>query len=164
MIITETIDYDFGSTPHHGIDRFVPTRVPYDDAKKGYDRLYPMDVLYVSSDAPHQYKTSTDNGYTRIRIGDPDRTVTGAHTYVIRYRIRGGLNHFPDHDELNYNVTGDQWTVPIDQASATVTLPSGSVSQTTCFAGPPGSQLPCAAHSASAARRASASRCRPARA
>src|SRR4051794_39205712 len=97
VVITETIDYDFGGASHHGIDRFVPTRVPYDEAKKGYDRLFPMDVLSVSSDAPHQYETSTDKGYTRIRIGDPASFVTGTHTYVIKYRIRGGLNHFKDH-------------------------------------------------------------------
>ena len=75
--------------------------------------------------------------------------MTGQHTYEIEYRIRGGLNHFPDHDELNYNVTGDQWDVPIDQVNATVTLPSGSVDRTTCFAGPRGSQLLCAEHTAS---------------
>ena len=46
VVITETIAYDFGSsTNHHGIERFVPTRVPYDDVKKGYDRVFPLDVL-----------------------------------------------------------------------------------------------------------------------
>ena len=78
--------------------------------------------------------------------------MTGQHTYEIEYRIRGGLNHFEDHDELNYNVTGDQWDVPIDQVRATVTLPSGTVDRTTCFAGPRGSQL--------AVRRALGSRAR----
>jgi uncharacterized protein (TIGR04222 family) len=150
VVVTEIIAYDFGSsTSHHGIERFVPTRVPYDDVKEGYDRVFPLDVLRVESDAPDQYETSTDGGYTRIRIGDPDQTVTGQHTYEIEYRIRGGLNHFSDHDELNYNVTGDQWEVPIDRVSATVTLPSGTVDRTTCFAGPRGSQLLCAEHSAS---------------
>ena len=144
VIITETIAYDFGSsTNHHGIERFVPTRVPYDDVKKGYDRVFPLDVLRVESDAPDQYETSTDGGYTRIRIGDPDQTVTGQHTYEIEYRIRGGLNHFSDHDELNYNVTGDQWDVPIDRGER-----DGHAAQRhrsiapRCFAGPRGSQLP----------------------
>ena len=89
--------------------------------------MFPLDVLRVESDAPDQYETSSDGGYTRIRIGDADQTVTGQHTYEIEYRIRGGLNHFSDHDELNYNVTGDQWEVPIERVTATVTLPSGTI-------------------------------------
>ena len=39
--------------------------------------------------------------------------------------MRRALAAFDDHDELYWNVTGDEWTVPIGHAEATVTLPPG---------------------------------------
>ena len=58
-----------------------------------------------------------------MQIGDPNQTVTGVHTYVISYRIRGVFNTFPDHDELNFNVTGNGWEVPIAKVEAAVGAP-----------------------------------------
>jgi uncharacterized membrane protein YgcG len=46
-------------------------------------------------------------------------------TVVLRYRARNGLRFFEDHDELYWNVTGDEWDVPIGAASARITLPPG---------------------------------------
>ena len=148
---------------HHGIDRFVPNRVPYDQAKKGYDRRSDGRPQRVVG-RPDQYKTSTGKAHT-----DPHRRSEprghGAHTYVISTGSAAGSTTSADHDELNYNVTGDQWPVPIEQASATVTLPSGSVGQTTCFAGPSGSELLCAARLVVGwTARVSAARCRSAKA
>src|SRR5262249_4923861 len=77
-------------------------------------------------------------------IGDPNRTVTGSHRYVISYVVAGALNGFPDHQELFWNAVGTEWTVPIAQATATVTGPAG-ITRVGCFAGPQGSQLACAA-------------------
>ena len=42
ILVTEVIEYDFGSTQHHGIFRDVPTRQAYDDR---YDRVYPLHSL-----------------------------------------------------------------------------------------------------------------------
>ena len=44
LLITETIDYDFGFTPHHGIYRDVPVRLDYNSR---YERIYPLHVLSV---------------------------------------------------------------------------------------------------------------------
>ena len=46
-------------------------------------------------------------------------------TVVLRYRARNGLRFFDDHDELYGNVTGDEWDVPIEAASARISLPAG---------------------------------------
>jgi uncharacterized membrane protein YgcG len=46
-------------------------------------------------------------------------------TVVLHYRARNGLRFFADHDELYWNVTGDEWDVPIGAASARITLPAG---------------------------------------
>src|SRR2546430_5906582 len=57
MLVTERIDYDFGSTEHHGIFRDVPSRLTYDNR---YDRVYPIDVVSVAASpgTPDQYETS----------------------------------------------------------------------------------------------------------
>jgi uncharacterized membrane protein YgcG len=140
--VTETIDYDFGSNRRHGIFRDVLTRVPYDNDR---DRLYTLHDVSVTSPTPGTptgVSRSEDAGVTSLRIGDPDRLVTGRHTYVLRYTVDGALNAFTDHVELFWNVIGDQWDVPIRAGSAFVETP-GAVQQVTCFAGPKGSRLPC---------------------
>jgi uncharacterized membrane protein YgcG len=78
----------------------------------------------------------------RIKIGDPDATVTGAQTYVVTYRLDGALNAFADHDELYWNVIGDQWAVSLYDIDVTVRVPSGA-EQAACFAGETGSRAPC---------------------
>ena len=45
---------------------------------------------------------------------------------VLRYRAKNGLRFFEDHDELYWNVTGDEWDVPIGAASARIELPAGA--------------------------------------
>ncbi|MGQ0669307.1 MAG: DUF2207 domain-containing protein, partial [Actinomycetota bacterium] len=37
IVVLETIEYDFGVVPKHGIFRDIPVRIPYD---KTYDRIY----------------------------------------------------------------------------------------------------------------------------
>ncbi|MGZ4146461.1 MAG: DUF2207 domain-containing protein [Actinomycetota bacterium] len=139
--VTETIDYVFGSGEHHGIYRDIPDRLGFDDT---YDRLYPIDVVSVDATggASSQYAIEHEGGTFRIRIGDPDRTVTGEHTYTIEYRVRGALNAFADHDELYWNAIGADWDVPIDAARVVVTAPA-AIQRTACFAGLSGSTSGC---------------------
>lgn len=149
LTVTERIEYDFGgSTGRHGIERFIPTRFSYDDVKKNYDRLNPIEIESVEGDAgaSGQFSRRADGNNTVIRVGDANRTVTGSHTYSITYRLRGAMNHFADHDELYFNVTGNGWNAPIDRVSATVEAP-GAISQTACFAGALGSNFPCSTKS-----------------
>ena len=46
-------------------------------------------------------------------------------TVIIRYRVLDALRFFEDHDELYWNVTGNQWEIPIESASARIELPAG---------------------------------------
>jgi uncharacterized membrane protein YgcG len=50
--------------------------------------------------------------------------VNASRTVVLHYRARNGLRFFPDHDELYWNVTGDEWDQRIEAASALIELPS----------------------------------------
>jgi hypothetical protein len=139
--IAETIDYVFGAGEHHGIYRDIPERLGYDETD---DRVYPIDVVSVDATggASSQYAIQHEGTMFRIRIGDPDRTVDGEHTYTIEYRVRGALNAFADHDELYWNAIGADWDVPIDAARVVVTAPA-AIQRTACFAGLSGSTSGC---------------------
>ncbi len=143
IVVHETIDYDFGVVPHHGIYRDIPVRTDQ-SGKSGYDRVYPLTVESVqgSVGTPVQYSVGDDGDNTRIKIGDPSQTITGEHTYDITYRVRGALNAFVDHDELVWNAVGTEWPVSIEQASAVVHAPA-PIQRVGCATGQYGSTLPC---------------------
>ena len=141
LLVTETIDYDFGANDHHGIYRDVPVRLDYNSR---YERIYPLKVLSVgaTNGASAKYKTENAGRYERIRIGDANKTVTGAHRYTIAYRVGSALNGFPDHDELYWNAIGTEWTVPVERAAVQVSTPA-SITGVACFGGETGSRLAC---------------------
>jgi hypothetical protein len=140
--ITEIIEYDFGTAQRRGIVRDVPTRQTYDDR---FDRVYPLHVESVSATGGASARFTVSNepgGITRIRIGDPDETTTGLHTYSILYTVTAAMNGFRDRDELYWNAVGDGWDVPVDRATATVSAPT-RILEATCYAGPLGSYTTC---------------------
>ncbi len=141
LLVTETIDYDFGFLQRHGIFREIPVRFDYDSR---YERIYPLKVISVegSPGTPAKYKQESIGRETRLKIGDPDKTITGAHRYRIVYRVDAALNGFPEHDELYWNAIGTEWTVPIERATVRVTAPA-AIAQVACFGGGQGSRLPC---------------------
>ena len=139
ILVTEQIVYNFGSDQRHGIIRAIPVRLRYNGS---YDRIYTVDVQSVYSDAPAQYSVDDNGSYVSVKIGDPNHTVTGEHTYTLTYLVRGSLNAFADHDELYWNAVGNQWPVPIDQATVQVSAPV-DVTRAACFAGPVGSTARC---------------------
>jgi uncharacterized protein (TIGR04222 family) len=149
LLVRETIDYDFGSVPHHGIFRDIPARIDY-PPKPNHDRVYPIDVLSVktSEGTSGKYSVASEGDNERIKIGDPDRTITGEHSYEINYRVSGAMNGFADHDELVWNAIGVEWTVPIAAANVTVHAPA-EITQVNCSEGSYLSVLPCGTSTAS---------------
>ena len=140
--ITETIVQEFGSTPRHGIIRYIPDRLPYDD---DFDRVYPIELLSVRASppgTPDDVETKEENGNFVIRIGDPDTTITGRHTYEIIYRVQGAMNGFTDHDELFWNAIGDRWEQDIGRMNVRVSGPA-DIARIACFEGPFGSTVSC---------------------
>ncbi|GIW66558.1 MAG: hypothetical protein KatS3mg095_0456 [Candidatus Parcubacteria bacterium] len=49
--------------------------------------------------------------------------IKGEHTYKIFYKILGGLIFFDNYNELYWNVTGNEWNVPIEKSAALIRLP-----------------------------------------
>jgi uncharacterized membrane protein YgcG len=126
--------------------RHIPVRFRYDDKN---DRVYPLTHVHVTASpgTPTDTKVSTEAGSKVIRIGDPDRTITGDRTYVISYDVDGALNRFESHDELFWNAVGTEWDVPVSQVRVRVTA-DAEIGEVTCFAGPEGSRLKCRSASA----------------
>jgi uncharacterized membrane protein YgcG len=142
LAITESIDVDFGSQLKHGIFRYIPVRYHLDDRN---DRVYDLRFRSVAdaSGRAWKYETSDAGPNKVIKIGDPDRTISGRQSYRIAYDVSGVLNAFADHDELFWNVNGGDWPVRTRAVTSRVQLPRGDVTQVACFQGPTGSTQPC---------------------
>ncbi|MDQ1550965.1 MAG: hypothetical protein QOD50_387, partial [Actinomycetota bacterium] len=141
LTVVEEIQVDFGSQSKHGIFRTIPLRYRYDST---HDRFYDLTVVSVTngtSNIPYDESISSDNEV--IKIGDPNRLVSGAQRYVITYTVAGAMNSFSDHDELFWNVDGALWPVSKQEVSATVIFPQGSFQASACYQGQPGSKDPC---------------------
>lgn len=155
---TETIDYDFGTHSRHGIFRDLITR---QRCNEDHDRVYPFDLVSVASStgAPSQVELTRvapettnpldyiafwrdGNPTQRIRIGEPNRTITGQQTYEIVYDLDAVSDRAGDGDQLYWNVIGNGWSVPITGISVSVRPPTPAASAE-CFAGPTGSTTPC---------------------
>ena len=139
--VTERILYDFGDNERHGIFRIVPY------SYQAGDETYTADVTSVlvtdGAGTPLPFNESRGNGELTLKIGDPDVTITGEHTYVLTYIVKGPFLYYEDFDELYWNVTG-YWKKPMDSASVLVDLPVGAeVVRASCYKGRDGSQESC---------------------
>ena len=136
VLVTERITYDFGADQKHGIYRTIPLASPNGPAIAVSD----VNVADPQGD-PYPFTVSDANGEARIQIGDPNATVTGQKTYVIDYVVGNAIRGFTDHEELYWNVTGNDWAVPIASAKAEVALPDPVATDVNvkCFTGPAGS-------------------------
>ena len=134
--VTETIRYFF-DYPRHGIYRNIPF-TKYDQGKR-YDVKFKFDKVTDEKGKKYNAKASKSGEQWVLKIGDPNKTIDGEHTYIISYEAFGELGYFPDHDELYWNVNGNGWDVPIKKATATITLPqrlSSEKSKVACYTGP----------------------------
>ncbi len=96
--IVEVIDYDFGTQQRHGIFRDIDE----------LDPAAPIDVF--SPTAPDQFVVERTFGAERIRIGDPDRTISGRHRYRIEYPLDVDVVAAPG-TRLAWDAVGDRWQV-----------------------------------------------------
>jgi uncharacterized membrane protein len=116
--VREDMEYDFGYELRHGIFREIPYK--YQVGVRNYNLR--MDVRRVTDfkDNPYKYNVRREGRYVIVKIGDPDKEITRVHGYRIEYFVDGAVVFFKDHDELYWNVTGNEWKIPIKKASAKV--------------------------------------------
>jgi len=121
--VTEVIHARF-SGAWNGIYRTIP--VVY-RTSRGFGYRLVLDPLAVTDadGRPLRWEAETDRHYRKFKLWIPDAR-DAARTVVFRYRVRNALRFFEDHDELYWNVTGDEWDVPIARASARISLPPGA--------------------------------------
>jgi len=139
--VKEKIEYDFEYLYKHGIYREIPYIKKNSDGKE-YKLEVKIKSVVDESGKKYEYLISDVNGQMNIKIGDANRTITGLHTYSITYSVRGALSYFSNKDELYWNVTGNEWQIPLQNVSATVRLPSDiaiSDIQSICYTGLSGS-------------------------
>jgi len=121
--VTETITARF-SGKWNGIYRTVPVdyRTP-----QGFN--WSLRLSGITATGPDnstlKVESSRTGHYQKFKIWVPDAE-DATRTISFHYRAVNGLRFFEDHDELYWNITGDEWDVPIEAASATITLPEGA--------------------------------------
>lgn len=129
MTVTETIEYNFEDELRHGIYRYIP---------ETFFGNTTFTSVTDENGTPYQFLDTSDFDSASIRIGDPNETISGPHTYIITYNVQNEISFFEDHTELYWNVNGTEWEVPINHVSATITFPKAideSELQKTCFTG-----------------------------
>ncbi|MDH3441790.1 MAG: DUF2207 domain-containing protein [Gammaproteobacteria bacterium] len=120
------------------VSETIRVRAEDNQIRRGIFRDYPTDyedqfgndfeVLYeprsVTRDGqPEPFFSEEGRNGVRTYFGSSDRFLApGEYTYVYRYDAGRMIGFFEDMDELWWNVTGNGWAFPMDEASATVTF------------------------------------------
>lgn len=122
LFVTERIEADFQGEAKHGIYRDIPLQTQDRLGIKRSIRITFLEAL-DERERPWETKLTREGVYRRIRFGSEGATYNGRKTFKIFYRVERALGQFPDHDELYWNVTGNNWAVPMRQVRAVVRLP-----------------------------------------
>ncbi len=122
--VTENITFQFIGGPWHGIYRSIPVEYA---GPRGLNYSLFVDVKRVTDEEGNKlrYETSRERQYLKLKIYIPNAD-NSTRTISIEYVVSDALRFFDDHDEFYWNVTGDEWPIPIEEAGAHITLPNGT--------------------------------------
>lgn len=129
LTVTETITANVeGNRIRRGIYRDFP--LTFTDAHGRRSRV-DFNLVSVERDGEEEeHRTESIDGGIRVYTGSADVFLPrGEHTFQITYETGRQIRFFDDHDEIYWNVTGTEWIFPIEEATATVTLPEGVKAQ-----------------------------------
>lgn len=144
-IISEKFAYVF-TEARHGIYRCIPTL--HQDKSSSFFKERYIDIVLKSVsmdtlDVP--YVVDARGNEFCIKIGDPNATITGPHLYTIEYSVGGALSYqeFGGADWY-WNVSGNEWTVPIRSIKARVSSPDSILlRERACYRGAVGKTDSC---------------------
>ncbi len=143
MGVSESIDAYF-DVQKHGIFRDIPTFYDEGPLKPGVNLKVDISKVFDATDgATHQYVESRNGDYVNLKIGDPNKYVSGEVNYTINYSVQNSIRFFESHDELYWDVNGTDWPVSAGSVSATVNIPPNiynAITEVTCYTGTFGSQ------------------------
>lgn len=128
--IVEHINLNF-SDFNHGLLRAIPERY------KNHSLQMHVNSITSDTNAPTSYTTYDSNGNKVLKIGDANRTVTGPQEYTIDYTLRNVITFYDNHDELYWDVNGDQWDQTFENVAVNLHLPSDLKTNQTplCYTG-----------------------------
>ncbi len=132
MTIEEKINYNFGDNDHHGIFREIPLVSKVGDLY----RITEVDFEEIKRDGQEEeYEVDNNTDLAKVKIGDPEKEISGQHSYLIVYTVTNGIgSNYEDHDEIYWNTTGNHWQIPIEKASATIKTDFGvNTDRVACF-------------------------------
>ena len=120
MVVREHIVVAFEGA-FHGIYRDIPIQYP---GPHGSNYTLFLNVTGVTDGQGNKlkYESSVNGDYRHLKIYIPD-AVNTTKVVEITYAVKNGVRWFDDHDELYWNVTGNDWPVPIDNAMAIILFP-----------------------------------------
>ena len=137
--VTETIRAHFIGAGWHGLYRSIPVQYV---TPQGLNYTLFLDVKEVTDGSGHnlKFESSRVRHYRKLKIYIPDAD-NSVQTISIEYTVSDAIKFFEDHDELYWNVTGDEWDVPIQSVHAQIILPAGASNiRATVFTGVYGSR------------------------
>ncbi len=128
--IKEDIKVNF-SDNNHGLLRAIPLTY------KRHSLQMTINSITSPSNASVSYTSYITNNNKVLKIGDLSQTVTGPQEYVIDYTLRNVVTIYNDHDELYWDVNGDQWPETFYSVLLVLHLPSDLKlsRQPVCYAG-----------------------------
>jgi len=116
----------------NGIYRTIPLEYL---TPQGFNNTLVLDLQGITDENNQslKYESSRQGAYRKLKIWVPG-AIDATRTVRIHYRVLNGLRFFdePDqtfsekHDELYWNITGNEWEIPIENASARIYLPAGT--------------------------------------
>jgi uncharacterized membrane protein YgcG len=139
MQVKETIVADFPLTDqNHGILRAIPRTY------NGNNLNLKINSVTDETGNAYNYTSKTENDNLILKIGDPISYVHGLKTYKIDYTLDRVVTFYGyDHDELYWNVNGDQWPQAMNLVQANVHIPNdiaaNLLDKTACYTGAFGS-------------------------
>jgi uncharacterized membrane protein YgcG len=121
--VTEAITANFSGS-WNGLYRTVPVQYT---TPQGLNFTLDVEPVSITDDSGNnlKYEASSANGYLKFKIYVPN-AVNATRTIVVHYRVSNGLSFYEDHDELYWNITGNDWDEPVGNASAMISLPAGT--------------------------------------
>src|SRR3989339_542474 len=124
--VTETITVHSESMDiQHGIYRDFPTIYPLAKIFRSTVGFHVEQVL--RNGEPENYWLESLKNGKRVYNGNKDTLLEpGQYTYTIVYTTTRQLAFLTNYDQLYWNVTGNGWSFPIDETTATVILPEGT--------------------------------------
>lgn len=122
-IVTEHISLVFVGE-WRGIHRTIPIEYPGPNGTN-YELFLDVTAVTDGTGGKLKYESSISGGSRDLKIYIPD-AVNTTRTVEITYRVLNGTRFFKDYDEFYWNVTGNDWPVPIDHAAATVRFPDSA--------------------------------------